>query len=61
MGADWRADAIELLKEYNDNLIYEKIPASTTIYVKDEISKYLKNSKTIDNKLYAELMNKYKF
>ena len=49
------------MKEYNDNSIYEKIPASTTIYVKDEISKYLKNSKTIDNKLYAELMNKYKF
>lgn len=49
------------VKEYNDNSIYEKIPASTTIHVKDEISKYLKNSKTIDNKLYAELMNKYKF
>ena len=34
---------------------------NVTIYVNDEINKNLKNSKTIDNKLYVDLMKKYGF
>jgi hypothetical protein len=49
------------VEEKIDSSFYEKLPSTTTIYVKDEISKYLKNSKAIDNKLYVELMKKYKF
>jgi hypothetical protein len=49
------------VKEKINTSLYEKIPTNVTIYVNDEINKNLKNSKTIDNKLYVDLMKKYGF
>lgn len=49
------------VKEKINDSLYERLPSFVTIYVNDEISKNLKKSKTIDNKLYVDLMKKYGF